>query len=254
MDSAGDTVTQGDRAYGRLRADIVFGKLLPGQRLPLDGLRKRYEASVGTLREALNRLVSEALVTAEGARGFEVAQVSAANLREVAAMRLLLECHALEQSFRSGDVEWEGRVVAAHHKLAAMEKRMAAGDRSVAESWKRYDGEFHHATISACGSRVLLETHAAIYDRYLRYQVVVGLYRGEVANREHRTLLQHVLDRDWQGAQATLTTHVNDCVAHIESTGIIERIARGAPASGRRDDVAPEAPEVRNDAKARRVR
>lgn len=254
MDSAGDTVTQGNRAYRRVRADIVFGKLLPGQRLPLDGLRKRYEASVGTLREALNRLVSEDLVTAEGARGFEVAQVSAANLREVAAMRLLLECHALEQSFRDGDVEWEGRVVAAHHKLAAMEKRMAAGDRSVAESWKRYDGEFHHATISACGSRVLLETHAAIYDRYLRYQVVVGLYRGEVANREHRTLLQHVLDRDWQGAQATLTTHVNDCVAHIESTGIIERIARGAPASGRRDDVPRETPEVRDGVKARRVR
>lgn len=253
MEGGGEVVTQGDRAYRRVRADIVFGRLLPGQRLPLDGLRRRYETGVGTLREVLNRLVSEDLVRAEGARGFEVAQVSAADLREVAGMRLLLECHALEQSFRSGDVEWEGRVVAAHHKLAAMEKRMAAGDRSVAESWKRYDGEFHHATISACDSRVLLETHGAIYDRYLRYQVVVGLYRGEVASHEHSRLLQHVLDRDWKAAQATLTAHVNDCVAHIESTGIIERVARDAPGS-RRQDLAPGAPEITNDARTRDVR
>ncbi len=124
----------------------------------------------------------------------------------------------------------------------------------MAEAWKRYDGEFHHATISACDSRVLLDTHAAIYDRYLRYQVVVGLYRGEVANHEHRALLQHVLDRDWRAAQATLTTHVNDCVTHIESTGIIERIARDAPPPGRGHDAAPEAPAAGNDARARRVR
>ena len=31
---------------------------------------------------------------------------------------MLLEGHALEQSFATGDVEWEARVVAAHHKLA----------------------------------------------------------------------------------------------------------------------------------------
>jgi hypothetical protein len=52
------------------------------------------------------------------------------------------------------------------------EKRMAAGDRSDAEIWKRYGWEFHHALISVCGSHVLLETHATIYDRYLRYQMI----------------------------------------------------------------------------------
>ena len=69
----------------------------------------------------LNRLTSEGLVLAEGQRGFEVAPVSAANLKELAALRMLLEGHALEQSFAAGDMEWEGRVVAAHHKLARME-------------------------------------------------------------------------------------------------------------------------------------
>src|SRR5450755_1434694 len=59
--------------------------------------------------------------------------ISAANLREVAAMRCLLESHALRESFEAGDMEWEGSVVAAHRKLAAMERRMKAGERSQAQ-------------------------------------------------------------------------------------------------------------------------
>jgi DNA-binding GntR family transcriptional regulator len=223
VEDAVELVSQGERTYRRLRGDIVFGRLAPSQRLPLDRLREQYEASVGTLREALNRLASEGLVSAEGARGFAVAPVSEANLRQVASMRVLLEGHALRESFEAGDVDWEGRVVAAHHKLAAMEKRMATGDRTVAETWKRYDWEFHHALISACGSKVMLDTHAAIYDKYLRYQVVVGLYRGEVASGEHRRLLDQAIARDWNGAQGTLVKHVQDCVDHIVDAGLLER-------------------------------
>ena len=70
---------------------------------------------------------------------------------------------------------------------------------------------------------MLLETHAAIYDKYLRYQMVAGLYRGEVASNEHRDLLQHAMARDWSAAQRTLIKHVQDCVEHIVGAGLIER-------------------------------
>ena len=209
------TEAVGDKAYRRLRADVVFGRLAPGQRLTLDRMREAYAASVSTLREALNRLAAEGLIVAEGARGFEVPPISSVDLRELASLRCLLEAHALRESFSAGDMEWEGRVVAAHHKLAAMEKRMQAGDRNQVETWKRYDWEFHHALISACGSRALLATHASVYDRYLRYQMVAGVYRGEVAAGEHRKLLACALSRDVEGAQATLQRHVQDCVAHM---------------------------------------
>src|SRR5215213_5660655 len=168
MDQTAAMETAGESAYRRIRLDIIFGRLAPSQKLKLDSLRSSYSASVSTLREILNRLCSEGFVTAEGQRGFEVQPVSADGFREVAGMRLLLECHALGAAIEHGDLEWEGRVVAAHHKLSALEARMAAGDRTAAELWKRYDREFHTALVSACGSEVLLETHASIYDKYLR--------------------------------------------------------------------------------------
>ena len=234
------TETAGEKAYRRIRTDIIFGRLAPGQKLKLDGLKEAYGVSVSTLRELLNRLTAEGLIVAENARGFEVASVSAQNMKEVANLRQLLECHALEQSFGAGDMEWEGRVVSAHHKLSQIENRMIAGDRREPEAWKRYDWEFHHALISACGSKALLDAHAAVYDKYLRYQMIAVVFRGEIAAREHRQLLDCALKRDAQTAQTLLIKHIQDCVTYTLANGPLAlRGPRDEQAVKRRKTMTP---------------
>jgi DNA-binding GntR family transcriptional regulator len=210
-----------DRAYDRIRADIIFGRLAPGARLRLDRLAKTYGASVSTLREILSRLSSDGLVLAEGQRGFQVSPVSPDGFQDVAAMRLLLETYALPLSFAAGDLEWESRVVAAHHKLAFMERRMLAGERDGTELWKRYDREFHQTLIEACGSQTLLDLYAGVFDQYLRYQMVAIVFRGEIAAEEHRNLLDCALTRDAARACEILTKHVNGCVAHTLDSGAL---------------------------------
>lgn len=205
----------GEATYRRVRADIVFGRLAPGQKLTLERMRDAYGSAVGTLREVFNALASEGLISAEGARGFEVAAISREDLRELAHMRLLLECDALRSSFLAGDVEWEARVVAAHHKLSSVERVVSAGDRSSEETFRRYDWEFHNALISACGSRLLLDMHASIYDKYLRYLVLASVFRGPPVAKEHRQLLDCALARDWRTAQGVTTTHIDDCVTQM---------------------------------------
>jgi DNA-binding GntR family transcriptional regulator len=204
--------TIGESVYRRIRSDIIFGILPPGQKLRLEKVSESYGTSISTLRELLNRMCAEGLIVAEGQRGFEVASVSAEDFRQVAALRILLENHAMEQSFQLGDLDWEGRVVSAHHKLAVMERRLLAGDRLDQKLWKQCDWDLHHALISACGSSVLLEAHALIYDRYLRYQMIAVIFRGEIAAREHQQLLECALVRDSKKAQAILVSHVDGCV------------------------------------------
>jgi DNA-binding GntR family transcriptional regulator len=210
-----------DRAYDRIRSDVVFGRLAPGLRLRLDRLAEAYGASVSTLREILSRLSSEGLVIAEGQRGFRVAPVSPAGFEDVAAMRLLLETYALPLSFTAGDLEWESRVVAAHHKLSFMERRMLAGDQEGMELWKRYDREFHQTLIEACGSQTLLDLYGGVFDQYLRYQMVAVVFRGEIAAVEHRTLLDCALTRNADRACTVLTQHVNGCVAYTLENGVL---------------------------------
>jgi DNA-binding GntR family transcriptional regulator len=103
-------------------------------------------------------------------------------------------------------------VVAAYHKLSAIEKRLLTGDRADAETWKRYDFEFHHALISSCGSNALLEVHAPVYDKYLRYQMIAGVFRGGIAAEEHEKLLDCALKRDAKKARDVLVVHIEACV------------------------------------------
>ena len=204
----------GASTYQRIKRDIIFGDLSPGAKLKLDGLRQRYSASMSTLRETLNRLASEGFVEAQDQRGFFVTPVSREDLTEIANLRILLECHALRLSIGNGDTDWEGNLVAAHHKLHLMEQKMLSGDESQKEDWKRYDWEFHKALIQACGSRNLLTLHAVLFDKYLRYQMLVLTYRGKVAAEEHRRMLDAALKRDVDGAAQLLQVHIENGLAH----------------------------------------
>ncbi|ADZ71609.1 GntR family transcriptional regulator [Polymorphum gilvum] len=208
----GETV--GDNAYRAIRNDIIFGRLKPSERLRLEPLRKRYNVSVTTLREILNRLTSDGFVIAEGQKGFEVAPVSDDDLKEIADLRILIESHALRRSFEQGDLDWEAQVVAAYHKLHVLERRMMAGETEAREDWKRCDWEFHRALISGCGSRFLLDTHGAVFDKYLRYQMLTLTFRGEKAAREHKLLLDAALTHDAETAADVLREHILGGVEH----------------------------------------
>ncbi|MCR9236887.1 MAG: GntR family transcriptional regulator [Alphaproteobacteria bacterium] len=194
--------------YERIKRDILFGELAPGSKLKLDTLKARYEASVSTLRETLNRLASEGFVSAEEQRGFFVTPVSTEDFSEIANLRILLEGFALKASIENGDTEWEGNLVAAHHKLHRMEQLLLTGDESQIELWKRYDWEFHLALIQACNSQNLLSLHSTLYDKYLRYQMLILTSRGAEAVEEHRIMFEAALRRDTDTAVEALEKHI----------------------------------------------
>ena len=53
------------------------------------------------------RLVSERLVTLVGQRGFRVAPLSAYDVEDTMATRLVIEGEALTRSIERGDMAWE---------------------------------------------------------------------------------------------------------------------------------------------------
>ena len=213
----GDTI--GEVAYRRIRSHIVNGQLLPDHKLKLDRMREVYGASVTTLREILNRLAVEELVTAEGQRGFRVAGVSGAEFHELAALRILLETHALRTSIAQGDIEWEASVVAAHYKLSVAERDLMAAKQGGGDQWVSCDWGFHHATISACGQPVLMKTHSSIFDRFARYHMLAKNFRGQGVVDDHTALRDLVIGRDAKGAVALLTRHIQSGVAHVMGAG-----------------------------------
>ena len=209
--------TVGSNTYERIKKDIIYGKLAPGSKLKLDGLKEQYVASVSTLRETLNRLSSDGFVEAAEQRGFFVHSVSREDLAEIANLRILLECSALKTSIENGDADWEGNLVAAHHKLRLIEEKMLSGDFSQKETWKRYDWEFHKTSIEACNSQNLMSLHAIIFDKYLRYQMLVLTDRGEDADLEHQQIFKATLSRNTIEATEALEIHILKGLEHTQA-------------------------------------
>ena len=117
-DHNGAPRTIAESIYHRLRQDILWGRFIPGSPLRSDDLRERYDVGISPLREALTRLASERLVTTVGQRGFRVAPLTAYDVEDTMATRLVIEGEALARSMERGDIAWETSVVAAFHALS----------------------------------------------------------------------------------------------------------------------------------------
>ena len=209
-----DLRTVGENTYELIKKDIIFGILPPLKKLKLLELKKKYNASVSTLREILSRLTGDGFVLSEEQKGFHVSPVSKSDLIEIANLRILIESHALKKSIQNTTPEWEGSLLAAHHKLNLYEQEMLDSEVKHRNNWKKYDSEFHQSLVKNCGSNNLIELHKLIFDKYLRYQLLILTFRGEDSIDEHKKLLDFTLEKNYAKAQSVLKEHINNGIIH----------------------------------------
>ena len=117
-------------AYQKLRGEILSGTFGPDMPLRLEFLRERYGISFSPLREALNQLQVERLVSATSKRGFRVAPVSLEEMWDAINTRILIETEALRLSVEHGDDLWEGNIVSSFHALDKCRERIVSGNGS----------------------------------------------------------------------------------------------------------------------------
>jgi GntR family carbon starvation induced transcriptional regulator len=193
---------------GKIRSDILEGRLPPGTKLKLDTLRDQYEVSLSPLREALSRLGAEGLVVMTDQKGYRVAPVSAENLQEVTALRANLEVMALAKSIEHGDDRWEDALVAAYHRLQRMEESARKGIHL--DGWDQAHRTFHITLFSASGMPLLLQFCNTLHDlgdRYRRLFLATNVHDRDVP-AEHKAILDAALARDKDLACTLLRQHI----------------------------------------------
>ncbi|NLH81016.1 MAG: FCD domain-containing protein [Phyllobacteriaceae bacterium] len=187
-----------EAAYETIRADLLNGDLAPGTKLRFEMLRERYGYGASTLREALTRLVGEALVTSEEQRGFRVAAVSLEDFADLTRTRKLIEVEALRQAILFGDDAWEASLVAAFHRLSRVEEKLAEGPEHQQDEFEERNRDFHYALIAACPSRWLKHMHGILFQQSERYRRISLCNKVESrdVHAEHKAVLEAVLARD----------------------------------------------------------
>ncbi|MFK4824145.1 GntR family transcriptional regulator [Paenochrobactrum sp. BZR 588] len=201
--------TNSEKAYRQLREDIVFGILLPNEKLKIETLREKYGFGAGPLREALSRLSSERLVILEGQRGFFVAPMSAEDAYDIGETRTLLEIEALRQSFLHGDDDWETQLVAAYHRLERAEQKIIQGETDFIE-WESRNAIFHETMVAACPSAWIMRMRQQIYEQHQRYRHLSRKQSVGVRDiaAEHKALFDAAFNRDIEGATEIIRNHI----------------------------------------------
>jgi GntR family carbon starvation induced transcriptional regulator len=199
--------SQATSTYETVRGDILAGRYAPGKKLKIQDLATELKVSPGAVREALSRLVPEQLVVSRDQRGFAVAPLSVADLRDLTDLRCDIEAIALRRAVERGDAHWEGQILATAHRLRVTQAQLPDGGLNPA--WVVSHADFHNALVSACGSRRLLALHGQLYEQSERYR---GLSAHVVSKRnvadEHQEIVDFALGRDADRLIAATIKHI----------------------------------------------
>ncbi|WP_242701614.1 GntR family transcriptional regulator [Arthrobacter cavernae] len=181
----------GAQVVSALRADILTGDLQPGDLLVEASLAEKFEVSRGPVRDALRILSGEGLIASSG-RSFRVVGLDEKDLRDLFALRELLEIAAAQQCATSNP---EGFRQVADAALEDMRNAAANGDT---DAFARADVAFHSAFFSACGNRRLLavwEQHVPTFAELFRLTTALD----EPLSRSvewHQQMLDTVMGKD----------------------------------------------------------
>jgi len=123
-----DRLSQGQRAYEQLRDEIVRWELRPGTHLNEVRLAERLGVSRTPLREAVQRLARDGLVTITPGRGALVAQLALQDVVHLFQMREALEPYAARLCARGAERHVFGELRMEFDKQRAqLEKGLAPG-------------------------------------------------------------------------------------------------------------------------------
>lgn len=188
-----------------LRRLILDGKIPPGTELSQVHVAKALGVSRTPVREALQMLGKDGLVTAEPNHRARVKGFDPAELDALYAHRVLMESLALATSIdalRPADFE------AMSATLDAMEAGFADGEQA---RWMTLHREFHRALTLGASAPMqdIIRARADQTDRYqylrLRSDPPTPRSRGA---KEHRALVARCQERDRVGAVRILASHL----------------------------------------------
>lgn len=198
------------RIAASITAAIVERRLMPGTKLAEQKLADIYHCSRTLVRQALNQLSRDRLVTLHPARGAFVAEPSVEEARQVFETRQMLESAMLAQLVE--------RVTPAQIKAlrAHLKQEREAVARTDVPGRTRLLADFHVLLARQLGNEVLAEMLADLLSRSsliaLMYQ---SSHSAAESQAEHEAIVDALEARDKKAVQKLMDTHLGHVEANL---------------------------------------
>nr|WP_175582181.1 GntR family transcriptional regulator [Phaeobacter sp. HF9A] len=180
-----------EQVYQRLRAQILFGELAPGQAVTIQGLVEALDSGMTPVREAIRRLISDGALMFQGNRRVSVPELRVEDIDELVYARKSIECELVRRATtRIPDAE----IDRLEQLDLALDKAIAGGDIA---GYLVLNYQFHHLLHAHADAPILVD----LVDRlWLRFgpslRVVCGRFGTHSFPDRHKDILEGLRKKD----------------------------------------------------------
>jgi DNA-binding GntR family transcriptional regulator len=201
----------------QLREQIVQGTFRPGQQINESAVASQLRTSRGPLREALQRLCQEGILVSRRNRGVFVTELSAADVKEVYAVREALELAAATTLLDAGQEKINDTCGVLKGVIKDMAKQVATSDWPAIA---RLDMQFHISLVTGTGNSRLIRIYQtlAAESRMCILNLEVSYPRVDALVQEHQVLLDLLEAGDRKGLQRGIQRHLRQAVEDLSAT------------------------------------
>lgn len=192
--------TSKERIYRQVRREIIMGRRKPGERLDVEELALAFDTSVTPVRDALQMLSHESLVTIRPRSGYFVTRITLKQLRDMLDLRKILEISAVERA--------AARIT--EEQIAGLRRVHAGYTGDDDESYDRYTDEnrrFHSLVALASGNQELAEMIEHLHDRLARFMVL--RHAGKSQEVTHARIVDALEAHDVETARQALLEDID---------------------------------------------
>jgi len=197
------------QVHERIWSAIMDHSLPPETRLVESELCEIFGLGRTRLREVLQKLAHERVVTLMRNRGAIVAKPNVREAREVFAARRVIEAHIVETFIKTATRKDMSRL---HDHLAREHDAWRSNNR---RAMLKLSGEFHLALAQAAGNHILLDM---LRDLVSRSSLIIAVYQAPGAALcppdEHRELTASLEKRE-RGAVKMMSRHLDHVFADL---------------------------------------
>jgi DNA-binding GntR family transcriptional regulator len=197
-----------EQTYEALRASILSGELLPGERLVETQLAEQLQVSRTPIREAIRQLQRDSLVTTDAGGGLRVTIISVVDAVQLYDCRIALERLSVQE--------------ACHHATPAqletletfvVQAEQLAEQPVVAFSSVRMlevDYQFHQYIAESSGNRWLTTFLDQVFDKMAMLRVQTTRHNPRVLEirSEHRQIFEMIARRNSEAAVQAIEAHL----------------------------------------------
>ena len=210
--SAGDTSPNStQRIVESITTAIVERRLMPGTKLAEQKIADIFKVSRTLVRQALNQLSRDKLVTLEPARGARVAEPSIDEARQVFEVRNMLESAMI----RRAASELSDAQLA--ELRAHLRDEQAAVQRTDVSGRTRLLADFHVVIATMLGNQVLAEL---LSDLVTRSSLIALMYQSshsaEHSFDEHVAIVDALARRDAKAAVRLMEDHLHNVERNLQ--------------------------------------